>query len=146
MDAGATKIAFLLKAPLYLVCVSDWNEPESVVSCCLVAGSIARAELTVSSSQLRSHLDYLYLQVLSVVTLTQLTNIFSKRSNFDLRRLMEGTETFFTTLAERLQTSLAILTNSLEVYRVDASVRDEVAKALAPPKPKVGLRLSARLG
>lgn len=31
VDAGSTKISFLLKAPLYLVCVSDWNEPESVV-------------------------------------------------------------------------------------------------------------------
>lgn len=26
------KIAFLLKAPLYLFCVSDWGEPEHVVS------------------------------------------------------------------------------------------------------------------
>lgn len=32
IDAGATKIAFVLKAPLYLACVSDWGEPESVVS------------------------------------------------------------------------------------------------------------------
>ncbi|ORY89278.1 vacuolar fusion protein MON1, partial [Leucosporidium creatinivorum] len=113
VDAGSTKIAFLLKAPLYLVCVSDWGEPESV---------------------LRAHLDYLYLQVLSIVTLPQLTSIFSKRSNFDLRRLMEGTEAFFSTLTERLQGSLAMLTNSLEVYRVDQSVREEVAKALAPGK------------
>lgn len=47
---------------------------------------------------------------------------------------MEGTEAFFTTLAERLQYSLAMLTNSLEVYRIDHSVREDVAKALAPGK------------
>ena len=29
---GPHKIAFVLKAPLYLFCVSDWGEPEHVVS------------------------------------------------------------------------------------------------------------------
>jgi len=31
VDAGGTKIGFLLKAPLYLCCVSSWGEPESIV-------------------------------------------------------------------------------------------------------------------
>lgn len=29
---GRYRIAFVLKAPLYLFCVSDWGEPEHVVS------------------------------------------------------------------------------------------------------------------
>jgi hypothetical protein len=29
---GRHRIAFVLKAPLYLFCVSDWGEPEHVVS------------------------------------------------------------------------------------------------------------------
>ena len=32
---GRYRIAFVLKAPLYLFCVSDWGEPEHVVSLCL---------------------------------------------------------------------------------------------------------------
>ena len=32
IDAGGTKIGFLLKAPLYLCCVSSWGEPEAIVS------------------------------------------------------------------------------------------------------------------
>lgn len=32
IDAGDLRIAFYLKAPIYLVAVSDWREPESVVS------------------------------------------------------------------------------------------------------------------
>ncbi|SGY20537.1 BQ5605_C016g08087 [Microbotryum silenes-dioicae] len=115
VDAGKMKIAFVLKAPLYLVCVSDWGEPESV---------------------LRTHLEYLYLQVLSIVTYSQLSGIFSKRSNFDLRRLMQGTEPFFHHLVKTLQTSFAILTSSLEVYRIDQGTREEVAKALLPSKHK----------
>lgn len=47
--------------------------------------------LTTTVHQLRQHLDYLYLQVLSVVTVSQLQNIFAKRSNFDLRQLISGT-------------------------------------------------------
>ncbi|SCZ88089.1 BZ3500_MvSof-1268-A1-R1_Chr2-1g04181 [Microbotryum saponariae] len=115
VDAGKMKIAFVLKAPLYLVCISDWGEPEFV---------------------LRTHLDYLYLQVLSIVTYSQLSGIFSKRSNFDLRRLMQGTEPFFHHLVKTLQTSFAILTSSLEVYRIDQGTREEVAKALLPSKHK----------
>lgn len=40
--------------------------------------------------QLRGHLEYLHLQVLSLVTAGQLKRIFERRGNFDLRRLLEG--------------------------------------------------------
>jgi hypothetical protein len=41
--------------------------------------------------QTRSHLEYLHLQILSVVTVTQLRRIFERRTNFDLGRLLGGT-------------------------------------------------------
>ena len=31
INAGRTRITFLLRQPLYYVCVSSWEEPESVV-------------------------------------------------------------------------------------------------------------------
>jgi len=40
--------------------------------------------------QLRLHLEYLHLHILSVVTASQLQRIFKQSSNFDLRRLLEG--------------------------------------------------------
>lgn len=46
---------------------------------------------SVTLSQTRFHLEYLHLQILSVVTSRQLQRIFEKRTNFDLRRLLEGT-------------------------------------------------------
>ncbi|GAA5939966.1 hypothetical protein JCM1841_000904 [Sporobolomyces salmonicolor] len=113
VDVDSMRISLLLKAPLYLVVSSNWGEPESV---------------------LRAHLDYLYFQVLSVVTLAQLQSIFSRRSNFDLRRMMEGTEPFFHSLVDTLQTSIPILTSSIEVYRLDPHLRSEIAKALDPGK------------
>jgi hypothetical protein len=41
-------------------------------------------------SKTRSHLEYLHLQILSVVTAGQLRRIFERRTNFDLRRLLNG--------------------------------------------------------
>ncbi|GAA5866444.1 hypothetical protein JCM8547_000627 [Rhodosporidiobolus lusitaniae] len=120
VNAGSTRIAFLLKPPLYLVVVSNgWGEPESV---------------------LRSHLDHLHYQVLSVVTLAQLQALFARRSNADLRRLIEGTEPFFHSLTSSLQTSplaLSVLTASIEVYRLAGGVREEVAKAIEVGKEVV---------
>lgn len=40
----------------------------------------------------RLHLDYLHLQILSVVTAQQLKKMFERRTNFDLRRLLGGRE------------------------------------------------------
>lgn len=71
---GELLITFLLRAPLYLVCVSNWNEEPST---------------------LRQHLEYLYLQVISLVSASQLSRLFSRMPNFDLRRLLEGTEGIF---------------------------------------------------
>lgn len=45
--------------------------------------------------QIRNHLDYIHLHILSVVTSTQLSRAFQRRSNFDLTRLLEG-EVLFT--------------------------------------------------
>ena len=41
----------------------------------------------------RTHLEYLHLQILSVVTTTQLRRIFERRTNFDLGRLLGGAHT-----------------------------------------------------
>ncbi|ORX34517.1 vacuolar fusion protein MON1 [Kockovaella imperatae] len=109
---GKSRISFLLKAPLYLFCVSDWGEPEHV---------------------LRTHLEYIHLQVLSIVTSTQLAKAFQRRSNFDLSRLLEGTEHFLHTLIKRAQHDFSYLTSSLEPLRMAPSLREAAAAALMPP-------------
>lgn len=75
--------------------------------------------------------------ILSLVTLSQLTAIFARRANFDLRRMLEGTEPFFDKMLGRLETGLGEMTASLEVYRMEAGLREEVAKALGPCKIQV---------
>ncbi|KAG8951703.1 Vacuolar fusion protein mon1 [Tulasnella sp. 424] len=113
LNAGSTRITFLLRPPLYYVCVSSWGEPESVT---------------------RLHLEYLHLQILSVVTGSQLARIFEKRTNFDLRRLLDGTERFLHSLLTQLELDMGMITSSLNVVRIDPMVRAKVAEVMVPPK------------
>ncbi|TFY66718.1 hypothetical protein EVG20_g4361 [Dentipellis fragilis] len=111
INAGNTRISFLIRSPLYYACVSSWGEPESVT---------------------RTHLEYLHLQVLSVVSAAQLRRLFERRGNFDLRRLLNGAEVLIYSLLERLQTDLAISTSSLHCLKLEPALRTRAANALVP--------------
>ncbi|WWC67775.1 uncharacterized protein I206_101687 [Kwoniella pini CBS 10737] len=109
---GNSRIGFVLKSPLYLFAISDWGEPEHV---------------------LRSHLEYIHLQILSVVSSTQLSRVFQRRSNFDLTRLLEGTETFLHKLIDHSQFDFSYLTATLQPLRMNPATRDVAGAALMPP-------------
>ncbi|KAH9080547.1 trafficking protein Mon1-domain-containing protein [Lactarius deliciosus] len=111
VNAGSTRINILMRPPLYYACVSSWGEPESVT---------------------RSHLEYLHLQILSVVTVTQLRRIFERRTNFDLGRLLGGSEILIHSLLERVETDMAMGTSSLHCLKLDPAVRSRAANHLVP--------------
>ncbi|KAH9891571.1 trafficking protein Mon1-domain-containing protein [Cubamyces lactineus] len=111
INAGNTRIVFLLRPPLYYACVSAWGEPESVT---------------------RFHLEYLHLQILSVVSAEQLRRMFEQRRNFDLRRLLSGAEPFLESLLARLEWDLAMSTSSLHCLKLDPVLRKAVADILVP--------------
>ncbi|KAG9095909.1 Vacuolar fusion protein mon1 [Ceratobasidium sp. 370] len=113
INAGRTRITFVLRAPLYYACVSSWGEPESVI---------------------RLHLDYLHLQILTALTGTQLQKIFERRGNFDLRRLLDGTDPLIHSLTARLSTDLSITLASLHTLRVDPGLRSRAAELVLPSK------------
>ena len=94
INAGRTRITFLLRSPLYYVCASSWGEPESVV-CLPFLAFVVRYLIYQLLRKTRAHLEYLHLQILSIVTATQLRRIFERRTNFDLRRLLNGTSPSF---------------------------------------------------
>lgn len=99
----------------------------------------------------------MHLQILSVVTGAQLRRIFERRTNFDLRRLLNGSvkfenvmrhslisdagaETFMTALLDRLEFDLAMSTSSLRCLKLDPTIRIHAAEALVPTsKMKVSL-------
>lgn len=89
INAGPLTITFLLRPPIYYVCASTWGEPESVVSTMPTFCGVWVSD-RADQSKTRSHLEYLHLQILSIVTASQLRRIFERRTNFDLRRLLNG--------------------------------------------------------
>ncbi|QRW00684.1 trafficking protein MON1 [Ceratobasidium sp. AG-Ba] len=92
INAGRTRITFVLRAPLYYACVSSWGEPESVI---------------------RFHLDYLHLQILTVLT---------------------GSDPLIHSLTARLSTDLSITLASLHTLRVDPALRLRAAELVLPSK------------
>ncbi|KAJ1309627.1 hypothetical protein OPQ81_006396 [Rhizoctonia solani] len=113
INAGRTRITFVLRAPLYYACVSSWGEPESVA---------------------RLHLDYLHLQILTVLTGTQLQRIFERRGNFDLRRLLDGTDPLIHALTARLATDMSITLAALHTLRIDPVLRLRAAELILPSR------------
>lgn len=104
----------------------------------------------MADGQLRQHLEYIHLQILSVVSSTQLQKVFQRRSNFDLSRLLDGkhlcnltgvrwqtditgTEPFLHNLVKRSQYDFTYLTSTLQPLRLAPACRDTAAAALMPP-------------
>lgn len=79
------------------------------------------------------HLEYMNLQILSVVSAAQLQRAFQRRSNFDPSRLLEGSEGFLKHLVGSCQDNLTFMTSTLEVLRMPPALRDTAAAALMPP-------------
>ncbi|CAG8624128.1 27123_t:CDS:10 [Dentiscutata erythropus] len=101
--------------PLYLVAVSRTNESEM---------------------QLRDQLNYLYNQIVSVLTSTQLTKIFEQRVNFDLRRLLGGTEPFLDNLASTMGDDPGFMFSSIQCVRMNKDLRDKVGSIMQSIKPQ----------
>lgn len=115
INAGDHRFVFLLKAPLYLVCVSRSGESES---------------------QLRDQLGYLYAQIISVLTQSQMTRIFEQRNNFDLRGLIGGTEIFLDSLGKLMNTYPGFMLGAIQCLTMPRELRDKVGAVLGRAKCK----------
>lgn len=104
--AGTSRFVVMAQGPLYLVAISKLGESES---------------------QLRSQLDALYMQILSTLTLPNLTKTFSLRPSADLRRPLQGTETLLSALADSFtRGSAPNLLSSLECLKIKNTQRQAI--------------------
>lgn len=109
------KVSFLLRPPLYLVAVAQWDDAEST---------------------LRNHLDHLYQAIISLVSATKLNRLFDRAANFDLRRLLQGTDNILDSLLNHLQDETIAMRGALQPLRLDAGLRHDVGTALMPSRNK----------
>ncbi|GIX70184.1 vacuolar fusion protein MON1 homolog A [Caerostris extrusa] len=110
IHAGDRKFVFLHRMPLILVAVSSSK---------------------ASVPQLLGNLTYVYNQIVSVLTMSNLNKIFEKRSNFDLRRLLGGSEKFLDRLADMLDNDPSFLLSAVNCLSLDNSIREVIGQTLA---------------
>lgn len=107
--AGRTQIVFLVKSPLIFVAVSQDG---------------------LSNAQLIVQLTYIYNQILSVLTGAQLNRIFTQRRNYDLRRMLSGSERLMTHLSNSMDTDPSFFLSAVRCLPLPPSVRDTVSESI----------------
>ncbi|VDI45239.1 vacuolar fusion protein MON1 [Mytilus galloprovincialis] len=107
--AGDHKFVFLVREHIYLVAVSKGLE---------------------SVQQLVLQLSYIYNQILSVLTFTSLQKIFKQRRNYDLRRMLSGSEKFIDNLLNLMDHDPSFKLQAVRCLPLDSPVRDSIAQSI----------------
>lgn len=109
ITAGKHKYVFLYRDHLILVAVAQSHE---------------------SYHQLLFQLTYVYNQIISVLTYSQLSRIFKQRRNYDLRRLLSGAEKFIDNLLNLMDHEPSFLLGAVRCLPLANSVRDVIAQTI----------------
>lgn len=115
IHADGCKVVFLTKSPLVLVGVSRTCQ---------------------SDKEMLRELQYIYYQIVSLLTLTQLNHIFQHKQNYDLRRLLTGSEYLTDNLLIRLERDPGLLLSAVTCLPLPSSARDVVSSSLQAAKSK----------
>ncbi|XP_052865986.1 vacuolar fusion protein MON1 homolog A [Anopheles cruzii] len=117
IHAAGVKFVFLVKSPLILVAVSRTSH---------------------SVQQIQLQLTDVYNQILSTLTLSHMIKTFEKRKNFDLRRLLAGSERLIDHLlvSDKCDHKLvsnnpfSFMTHSVRILPLQPSVRETIVSAI----------------
>eukprot|EP00729_Bicosta_minor_P010990 gene10990-35419_t len=113
--AGKHKYVFQTQGPLVLVMVGSTGESEN---------------------HMAMQLSYVFNQIIYVLTFAQLQRIFKQQVNFDLRRLLGGTEKYIDTLLDLFDTDPSFFLGAVRCLPLQNSVRDKVGQVLLNSKSK----------
>ncbi|KAK9294492.1 hypothetical protein QLX08_010939 [Tetragonisca angustula] len=109
VHAGDTNFVFVVKGPLILVAVSKTLE---------------------SVPQLTLQLTYVYNQIISVLTQSQLTRVYDQRRNFDLRRLLTGSERLIDHLLNFMDREPAFFLGAIKCLPLLPSMRSSITQTI----------------
>ncbi|NXC19249.1 MON1A protein, partial [Corythaeola cristata] len=113
--ADGYKVVFIRRSPLVLVAVARTRQSEQEIA---------------------HELHYIYYQILSLLTWTQLNHIFQQKQNYDLRRLLAGSERITDNLLDLMAHDPSFLMGAVRCLPLAASVRDAVSTSLQQAKAK----------
>merc|ERR1712141_390390 len=82
-------------------------------------------------TQLIVQMTYMYHQVLSVMTQSQLTRIFDQKKGYDLRKMIAGSERLLDSLAHSMEEDPApYMLSAVQVLPMPSSLRDNVSSVI----------------
>lgn len=102
-------VVFLQKGPLVFVCVSSTRQSER---------------------QLRGELLYVYHQIISMLTQASISRIFEHKKNYDLRRLLAGSEKILDGLLNLVDSDPSFLLAAVHCLPLASSLRDSLSQIL----------------
>uniref|UniRef100_A0A2K5VF48 Vacuolar fusion protein MON1 homolog n=1 Tax=Macaca fascicularis TaxID=9541 RepID=A0A2K5VF48_MACFA len=109
IHADGYKVVFVRRSPLVLVAVARTRQ---------------------SAQELAQELLYIYYQILSLLTGAQLSHIFQQKQNYDLRRLLSGSERITDNLLQLMARDPSFLMGAARCLPLAAAVRDTVSASL----------------
>ncbi|XP_044307035.1 vacuolar fusion protein MON1 homolog A isoform X1 [Varanus komodoensis] len=113
--ADGYKVVFVRRSPLVLVAVAQTRQSEQEIA---------------------QELLYIYYQMVSLLTWTQLNRIFQQKQNYDLRRLLAGSERITDNLLDLMARDPSFLMGAARCVPMAAGVRDAVSSCLQQAKAK----------
>lgn len=116
-SSPSLNVVMLVKGPVYIVSISQYVEKESTM---------------------RTQLEFLYDVVVSSLTSTSMMRCFDRGDNFDLGRLLVGSEAFLDKICDGLtygRLHFDVLFGSLSVLRLRATLRQKLNNILAAHRP-----------
>ncbi|XP_060766575.1 vacuolar fusion protein MON1 homolog B-like isoform X2 [Neoarius graeffei] len=102
-------VVFMQQGPLVLVSVSSTHQSEQ---------------------QLRNELLYVYNQIVSMLTQASITRIFEHKKNYDLRRLLAGSEKILDGLLNLVDFDPSFLLSAVHCLPIASSFRDSLSQIL----------------
>lgn len=96
----------------------------------------------MSQFYLRLPCRYVYNQIVSVLTKTQLTRIYEQRRNYDLRRLLAGAERLLDSLLDLTEREPAFLLGAIRCLPLASTVRDQISNTISSTCSKIKVNLS----
>jgi hypothetical protein len=113
--AGRHRFVFVCRGPLVLVAVS---------------------KLKLSENQLALQLKYTYNQILSVLTNTQLQQIFDSNPGFDLRHLLQGSEKFIDSILNMMDSDPSFVLAGTRCLALPVPYRQTISGILSQCRTK----------
>ncbi|KAL1448154.1 hypothetical protein WDU94_001880, partial [Cyamophila willieti] len=117
IKAGDMYFSFLSKGYLIVVSVGRYQHSDETL--------------------LQQQLLYIYNQIISTLTLSQLTKIFEQHRNFDLRRLLSGSERLIHTLVDFTETQIEFVLSSYRCLSLSGSTRDQISNVISSTCSKI---------